>query len=137
MKRADELTTYELACVRAMEAILPVNETLESVRHELEHTVQQLRGAQASEAQLRLEVARERRLSEVSAESHKLEYSTLDQRCRRLTGLLEAETAARRIVEDKAAMHDKLLEENQALISQVRWLCRLIAATIRLLCPST
>ena len=129
LKRADELTTFELACVRSMEALLPINEALELTRHELQHVQHQLQSTQGSEAQLRLELTRERRLAEVAAESNKLEYTSLDQRCKRATSLLEAESAARRLCEDKAAMHDKLVDENKKLINEVSIYCMVLPFT--------
>jgi hypothetical protein len=119
LKRADELSTHDLACVRATELLMPLRDELEMSRRKTEQLLKDQTVIQASEAQLRVELARERKLAEVAAESHTMEYTSLDQRCRRLSALLDSESNGRRAAEDKANHHDVVVEENKKLITEV------------------
>jgi hypothetical protein len=104
---------------RATELIIPVRDELEVCRKRQEQLVLEHSAVQASEAQLRLELVRERKLAEVSSESHKLEHNSIEQRCRRLSSLLELESNARRLAEDKANRHDEVMEDNRKLVTEV------------------
>ena len=60
---------------------------------------------------LSAELDRHRRISESTMEGENIERRAIEERCKRMTAMLEAETALRRQYEDKAKQHDKLTED--------------------------
>jgi Skp family chaperone for outer membrane proteins len=98
---------------------LPLKAELESTRKALEECRHELSAQQSNCQALTLELTRERKLADITAEGHTLEFNSLDQRCRRLVSLLEQETQARRTFEDKAALYDAAIMDNKGLNKEV------------------
>jgi hypothetical protein len=80
--------------------------------------------AQDTIALLTLELERHRRMAESTTDGEHMERRAVEERCKRMTSMLEAETALRRQYEDKARQFDKLTAdaarlqtENEALRS--------------------
>ena len=66
---------------------------------------------------LSAELDRHRRISESTMEGENIERRAIEERCKRMTAMLEAETSLRRQYEDKAKQHDKMAE-NVARLQQ-------------------
>ncbi len=81
--------------------------------------MKQLHASQANAQALSLELIREKRLAEVAKDGHQIEWTAQEQRCKRLTALLEAESTARRECENKALQFDRVSLENSNLQKEV------------------
>ena len=60
---------------------------------------------------LSAELDRHRRIAESTMEGENIERRAMEERCKRMTAMLEAETTLRRQYEDKAKQHDKMSED--------------------------
>lgn len=64
---------------------------------------------------LTAELERHRRMAESTSDGENIERRAVEERCKRVTHMLEAETALRRQYEDKARQFDKLAEDTARL----------------------
>ena len=60
---------------------------------------------------LSAELDRHRRIAESTMEGENIERRAMEERCKRMTAMLEAESTLRRQYEDKAKQHDKMSED--------------------------
>lgn len=115
LRHVEDLSLYEIACLRVADQTNKYQKEFERTRLALTKMSIELENSRATIEAQGLEITRYRKLQDALQQSQKLESSQMEDKCNRLTALLTSESALRREYEEKAFKYDNLSGETKRL----------------------